>query len=250
MKVSVVTVAYNAAATIRWTVDSFLAQSWTDAELLLIDGASTDGTVAIVERYCDPRIRIVSEPDGGLYDAMNKGLRLFRGDAVGFLNADDRYHDAHVLTAIAEALGEHDAVTGDLDFVADHASRRVVRSWRGKPFRPGAFRKGWMPAHPTFYIRRALAERTGAFDTRYRIAADYDYMLRALEGAGRPVRAAHLDRVLVDMMAGGASTAGIASYLRGNLESLRARRAWLGAGLVDRALVAKPFGKIGQFIRR
>ena len=250
MKISVVTVARNSAATIRWTIESFLAQTWTNSELILIDGVSTDGTVTIAEAYCDPRIRIVSEPDRGLYDAMNKGLRLFRGDAVGFLNSDDRYHDAHVLAAIAEALAGSDAVTGDLDFVSDHETRRVLRRWRGTAFRPGAFREGWMPAHPTFYLRRALAERTGMFDTRYRIAADYDYMLRALEGAGAAVRVAHLDRVMVDMMAGGASTAGVASYMRGNLESLRARRTWLGAGIVDLALVTKPFGKIGQFIRR
>lgn len=248
MMISVVTVAYNAAATIRHTVESFLAQDHAEAELLVIDGASPDGTAEIARSYRDPRIRVVSEPDRGIYDAMNKGLGLYRGDAVGFLNADDRFHDPAVLTDIAHALAGADAVSGNLDFVADHASRRVVRSWRGTPFRPGAFRRGWMPAHPTFYVRREVAARVGRFDTAMRIAADYEFMLRALEQA--PVRAAFLDRVLVDMMVGGSSTTGIGAYLRGNIESLRARRRWLGSGPVDYALVAKPLGKIGQFLRR
>jgi len=252
MKISVVTVAWNAEGTIGNTIDSFLGQSHRDAELLVIDGASTDETLALVKGYDDPRVRLISEPDEGLYDAMNKGLRLFSGDAVGFLNADDSYHDDGALAAIAEALRASDAVTGNLDFIADHASRRVVRRWRGSPFRPGAFRRGWMPAHPTFYIRRELAERTGLFDTGYRIAADYDYMLRALEldRGGASPRVAHLDRVLVDMLAGGTSTAGWGAYLRGNLESLKARRKWLGSGIVDAALFAKPLGKLGQYAVR
>lgn len=250
MMISVVTVAWNAAGTIRHSIESFLAQTHDEAELLIIDGASTDATVGIARSYDDPRIRIVSEPDRGLYDAMNKGLRLFRGDAIGFLNSDDAYADERVLADIAAALGEHDAVMGNLDFVENHETRRVLRQWRGSPFRPGAFRRGWMPAHPTFYIRRALAERTGEFDTGYRIAADYDFMLRALELSEPPVRTVHLDRVMVNMMAGGASTAGLRSYLRGNLESLRSRRAWLGSGVIDRALLAKPLGKVGQFMAR
>lgn len=252
MKISVVTVAWNAARTIRHTVESFLEQTHLDAELLVIDGASTDETLSIVARYDDPRILVISEPDHGLYDAMNKGLRSFSGDAVGFLNADDRYCDRNALAEIAHALASHDAVTGNLDFVADHESRRIVRRWRGSAFRPGAFRRGWMPAHPTFYMRRDLAERTGLFDTSYRIAADYDYMLRSLElGAGsEALHVAHLDSVLVHMLAGGTSTSGLGAYLRGNLESLRARRRWLGSGVIDAALFAKPLGKLGQFAVR
>ena len=247
MKISVITVSWNAAATIRHTIDSFQNQSHRDAELLVIDGASHDGTADIVRGYADPRIRLTSEPDRGIYDAMNKGLGLFSGDAVGFLNSDDAFHDAGVLSDIAEALEGHDAVCGNLDFVADHRSRRVVRRWRGTPFRQGAFRRGWMPAHPTFYVRRHVAQRVGAFDTSLRIAADYEFMLRALELG--PARVAFLDRVMVDMMAGGASTAGWRAYVRGNMESLRARRRWLGSGPVDYALLAKPLSKLRQLLR-
>lgn len=253
MKISVITTAFNSAATIGYTIESFLEQSHRDAELIVIDGASRDRTAAIARSFAepsgDPRIRVYSEPDRGIYDGMNKGLERFTGDAVGYLNSDDRYHDRHALATIAAALESHDAVCGNLDFVADHASRRVVRRWRGSPWRPDAFRRGWMPAHPTFYVRRRLAERVGRFDTGLGTSADYDFMLRSLE-LDPGVRVAFLDRVLVDMMAGGSSTAGLGAYLRGNLAALRSRRRWLGAGPVDFALFAKPLGKLGQWRTR
>jgi glycosyltransferase involved in cell wall biosynthesis len=246
--ISVVTVCFNAAATIPHTIASFLGQTERRAELIVVDGASPDGTAGIARSFGDPRIRVVSEPDGGVYEAMNKGLALYRGDAVGFLNADDRFHDAHALAAIAEGLEEADVVFGDLDFVRDHETSRVVRRWRASPWRPGAFRRGWMPPHPTFYVRRAVAERVGGFDTALRIAADYDFMLRALEHG--EVRAARIGRTLVDMAIGGQSTAGARSYLQGNLEALASRRRWLGAGPLDYALLAKPLAKLGQFAPR
>lgn len=249
MKISVVTAAYNSAATIGYTIDSFLAQTWEDAELIVVDGASPDGTADIARGYDDPRIRVFSEPDKGLYDAFNKGFLHYTGDAIGYLNSDDRYHDAHALAAIAGALDAHDVVHGHLDFVADHASARVVRRWRATPWRPGGFQRGWMAAHPTFYVRRAVAERVGEFDRAFRIAGDYDFMIRAL-ALDPSVRVGLVDRVLVDMMVGGVSTGGLGAYVKGNLESLRSRRRWLGAGVVDRALLAKPLGKLGQFLSR
>ena len=244
MKVSVVTVAFNSARTLGYTIDSFLSQTHRDAELIVVDGASTDRTVAIAESYGDSRIRVYSEPDDGLYDAMNKGLLLYTGDAVGFLNSDDRYCSETVLARIAEALETADIVHGNVDFVRDHERSEIVRRWRGSAYPSGGFRRGWMPAHPTFYVRRQVAERTGAFDPSLTIAADYDFMLRAIEAA--PVRSVFLDEVLVSMMAGGASTRSWRSYIRGNLESLRSRRKWLGAGLLDGALFAKPGRKIAQ----
>ena len=246
MKVSVVTVSYNAGRTIGHTLESFFAQSHPDKELVVVDGGSTDDTMAIVETFRRDGLRVLSERDRGLYDAMNKGLRLFGGDAVGFLNADDRYNDADVLADVAAALEEVEIVYGDLDIVEDHESDRVVRTWRGKPWNAGAFRRGWMPPHPTFYVRRAVVEQVGEFDLSMKISSDYDYMLRAMELGGFSSR--FLPRVMVRMMAGGASTAGLTSYLRGNFEALRARRRWLGSGIIDAALLAKPLGKVGQFL--
>jgi len=245
MKISVIMVAFNSARTIRYAIESFLAQTYRDAELVIVDGASTDNTVAIAESYRDSRIRVYSEPDEGIFFGMNKGLRLYRGDAIGYLNSDDCYHDRDVLARIAEALATHDIVHGNLNFVRDQETKGVVRQWRGTPYRPGTFRMGWMPAHPTFYMRREIAERTGFFDPSMPIAADYDFMLRAMETG--PVKSAFIDHVLIDMMTGGNSTASLKGYVRGNLESLRSRQRWLGSGVVDYALIAKPARKIGQY---
>jgi glycosyltransferase involved in cell wall biosynthesis len=246
VKISVVTVTMNSARTVAHTLESFLRQSHADRELVVIDGASRDETVDIVRQSVGDNVLLISEPDCGIYDAMNKGLRFFSGEAVGFLNSDDRFSDDDVLSAIASGLEEADIVHGNIDFVAPGGKREIVRRWRGSPFRPGAFSAGWMPPHPTFYVRRRVAEAVGAFDTRYEIGADYDFMLRAMELNG--FRSSFVDRVLVEMMTGGTSTRGIAAYIRGNVEAWQSRRAWLGAGVFDAALVAKPLRKLGQFL--
>lgn len=244
MKISTVTVCYNARATIGHTVKSFLHQRHADKELIVIDGGSRDNTVEIVKRFDDPAIRIISEKDGGIYDAMNKGLEYYRGDAIGFLNADDAYHDDMALSRIALALEAADAAYGDLVMVSDHESRKIVRQWQAGPFTPGAFRRGWMPPHPTFYIRRELAKKAGLFDLSYSISADYDFMLRVMELHARDVR--YIPHILVDFMVGGVSTTGLASVIRGNLECLRSRQRHLGAPLLDAALFTKPLRKIFQ----
>src|SRR5689334_7637495 len=134
LKISVITVCYNAERTIGTTIESFLAQSYPEKELIVVDGASRDGTVRLVEGFGSPQIAIHSESDSGLYDAMNKGLALYRGDAIGFLNADDRFGGNESLSRIAAALGDCDMVSGNLDFVRDHKSGQVVRRWRGSPY--------------------------------------------------------------------------------------------------------------------
>jgi glycosyltransferase involved in cell wall biosynthesis len=248
MKISVVTVCRNSARTIRHTLESFFAQTHADKELVVVDGASTDETLSIVASFGGGNVVVISERDRGIYDAMNKGLAAFSGDAVGFLNSDDRFKDGGTLARIAGGLEDADIVFGNLDFVEDHEKAKVIRRWRGAPFRPGAFARGWMPAHPTFYARRAVVDAVGWFDLAFPIAADYDYMLRALEL--NHFRSKFLDVPLIDMMVGGASTAGIRSYLNGNLQSLRSRQTWLRSGFVDAALVAKPLRKLTQFLAR
>jgi glycosyltransferase involved in cell wall biosynthesis len=236
----------NSARTVGRTLESFARQTHRERELVVIDGASRDGTVAIVESFKGENVVLVSEPDEGIYDAMNKGLKTFRGDAVGFLNSDDRFADDEVVASIAATLAEADIVHGNLDFVAAPGSAAVVRRWRSGRFQPGAFATGWMPPHPTFYVRRKVVDTVGMFDRRYRIGADYDFMLRAMELNG--FRTAFIDRVLVEMAAGGASTRGPGAYLRGNLDAWRSRRTWLGAGILDAAVVAKPLRKLSQLV--
>lgn len=257
LRISVVTVCRNAAGSIAGTIESVLGQDYSDRELLVVDGASTDGTQAIVARFA-PDVRLISKPDRGMYDALNTGLKLFDGDAVGSLNADDRFCDRTALSRIAAALIDADIVHGDLDFVTGHevapgssgegVEKRVVRHWRARDRPASGFRTGWMPAHPTFYARRAVVAAVGEFDLALKTAADYDYMLRAVEL--HDFRLGRVRGVVVDMMQGGRSTASLRAHLAHNLEALGSRRRWLNAGVVDRALVAKPVRKVGQFLIR
>ncbi|TIP74946.1 MAG: glycosyltransferase [Mesorhizobium sp.] len=248
MKISVLTVCWNSAATIRHTLDSFFSQSHESKELIVVDGASSDETLSIVHSYPQEQMRLLSEPDRGMYDALNKGLRLYTGDAIGVLNSDDCYHDRFVLSRISEALQEADVAHGSLNFVENQLTKRVVRRWRATPKPSKGFRSGWMPAHPTFYVRRTVAEAVGDFDLELKVASDYDWMLRAIELFG--FRSVLIDQVMIDMMQGGKSTKGIWSHVAHNIEALHSRRKWLGSGPVDYALVAKPARKLGQFIAR
>jgi glycosyltransferase len=233
MKISVVTASRNSESTIGFTVESFLQQVHPEKEMLVIDGASGDATLKIVESFGSDAIRVLSESDEGVYDAMNKGFRLFQGDVIGFLNSDDTFHDSRVLGDIAAAMRDCDIVYGDLNMVTDHRTKTLVRSWRGGAFKRYAFQLGWVPPHPTFYMRREVAEKVGEYDLKYVTTADYDYMLRAL--ALNDFRVCYLPRVIADFQIGGISTAEWRVRLRGNLECLRSRREHLNAPPIDLA---------------
>lgn len=247
MKVTVITVAYNSARTIGDTLASVRDQTHNDIEHIVIDGASKDATLQIVGQYRDSVIRCVSEPDRGIYDAMNKGLRLATGDLVGFLNADDVYADSTALATMAEAASEAppaDAVYADLVYVDEDKPDRVLRHWRSGPFHRASLRYGWMPPHPTFYVRRGVFDRIGPFDDRLRIAADYEFMLRVLTTPG--INIAYVPEVLVRMRAGGASNRSLSAMIRKSREDLMAlRRNAVGGWLT---LAAKNLRKIPQFL--
>jgi glycosyltransferase len=247
LKVTIITVAYNSAATIADTLASVAAQTHSDIEHIVIDGGSTDGTMDIVRRNGTRVARWVSEPDRGIYDAMNKGLALATGDMVGMLNADDVLDDEEAVHRIALAAASgSDVVYADLVYVRADDLGRVVRRWNSGIFRPWQLRFGWMPPHPTFYVRRALLSEVGHFDTSLRIAADYDFMLRCL---CRPdVKVAYVPRVLVRMRTGGVSNASVSSMLRKSREDLRTMRKYAVGGWFT--LAAKNLRKLPQFVRR
>jgi GT2 family glycosyltransferase len=217
-RISVVTVSFNSAATIGDTLRSVASQKNIAAEHLVIDGGSTDGTVAIVEKFSGIAY-FVSEPDRGLYDAMNKGIKAATGEYVGFLNSDDIYEDDRVLERIAHALdsGSWDSAHGDLVYVSQADPGKVLRYWKSKPYTPGMFEAGWHPAHPTLFVRRSVLLEMGGFDTGYRFHADFDLMVRLF--IARRISSTYLPEVLVRMRTGGQSNRSIRNIYRGNRES-------------------------------
>ena len=227
MKISIVTATYNSAATVRSTIESVLGQTYGDYEHIIVDGLSKDDTVAICRSYegrYRGRLRIVSEKDRGIYDAMNKGVALATGDVVGILNSDDFYSDEGVLAAVARELaqGEADAVYGDIHYVRGEDLTRCVRYYSSRYFRRWMMVMGYQPAHPSFYCRRECYERYGAFDISLRIAADFENMLRLIYKNGISTRYVPMD--FVTMREGGASTDGLGSHMRILREHYRAYR--------------------------
>jgi glycosyltransferase len=249
IKVSIITVCYNSAAHIADALRSVDEQTHADIEHIIVDGASTDGTLELLQKAQRPGRLVVSERDKGIYDAMNKGLRRATGDIIGFLNADDFFASPDTVNRIVsqfEADEAVDAVYGDLEYVSADRLDRSVRYWRAGEFQLSELAKGWMPPHPTFYMRRRLQLRVGEFDTQYRIAADYDYMVRCMTSP--QARLAYLPQVLVRMRLGGVSNASAKTMLRKSREDLRVMRTHGIGGLWS--LVIKNLRKLPQFVAR
>lgn len=248
MNVSIITVSFNSSKTIADTLASVAAQTYPQIEHIVIDGASTDNTVELVKQFGKHVRWLISEPDAGIYEAMNKGLALARGDLVGFLNADDMYADAGAVTAIVEAANKSgaEALYGDLIYVRAQEPQSAVRVWRSQPLRPNGLRFGWMPPHPTLYIKSNVMHALGGFNTSYRISADYEFILRCF---GNPDMTSHyIPRVLVKMRMGGASNKSLSALWRKSNEDLRALRTNGVGGLAT--LFCKNVRKLPQFFRQ
>ncbi len=245
MKISVITATYNAQASVAEALESVLSQSHPDVELIVIDGDSKDFTMRVLERYAINQL--VSEPDNGIYDALNKGIKRATGDVVGFLHADDLFACIDVLANVAKAFEnpEVDAVYGDLEYVSKENTKRVVRVWDSGIFSLKKLKRGWMPPHPTLYLRRAWYERLGAFDTQYRIAADYDFMLRFLSQPN--IKVVYLPDVFVKMRVGGESNKSLKNLIQKSKEDYLALRANGVGGLLT--LLCKNVSKIPQFVK-
>ena len=212
MKLSIITVCFNSATTLTDAIESVKAQDYESLEHIIVDGGSTDGSLQIIERYASaPDTKISqwrSEPDRGIYDAMNKGLQMASGDVIGFLNSDDIYASPHALSELMGALQQAraDCVFADLVYVDPQDTQKTVRYYNSGQFRPSRFRWGWMPAHPTFLAKRTLFEKAGSFSLKYKIAADYELLLRMLWV--HRATYTYLPKPLVRMRAGGLSTSG------------------------------------------
>ena len=248
MKISVITVTYNSAATIVDSLRSVAAQTHPDVEHIIIDGGSKDATLALVAEHGHCVARVVSEPDDGIYDAMNKGFRLASGELVGCLNSDDEFMSPDVLADIARAATESgaDAVYGDIIYVNPTRANPLVRYWRAGDYALRKVRVGWMPPHPSLYVRRSIVERIGAFDPALRIAGDYEFMLKLFSQPN--LHMAYVPKVLVSMRVGGASQRSFGAILKKSREDLLALRRHRMGGIV--ALTCKNLRKVPMFFAR
>jgi glycosyltransferase involved in cell wall biosynthesis len=249
LKISVITVCFNSAGTIKDTIESISQQDYPKVEHIVVDGGSTDGTIDILRgsRWVSSWI---SEPDFGIYDAMNKGLRLATGDVVGFLNADDVYATPTALSQIAQAFSnpEVDACYGDLVYVTQDDISRVVRYWKSGEYTKGNFSKGWMPPHPTFYARHEVYERFGGFDLNFKIAADVEFLMHVIEAGG--IRLKYIPKLLVRMRLGGVTNRSLSNILKQNLEVARAAKKNNIPFFMIKYALCKSANRLTQFVRK
>ena len=228
------------------TIQSVQAQTYSDIEHVIQDGASTDGTLERIAETSDATIALVSERDHGIYDAINRGIERASGDVIGLMHSDDFFAGSEVLNKVAAKFADPriDGVYGDLQYVSASDTRRVVRHWTSGEYNSRMLARGWMPPHPTLYLRREVFERFGLYDTSFKIAADYDAMLRYLVKGN--IRLAYIPEVLVKMRLGGESNRSLERILRKSREDYRAIRRNKVGGIGT--LAAKNFSKIGQFL--
>lgn len=248
--VSIITATLNSKDTIEETICSVLNQNYKNLEYIVIDGGSTDGTLEIVKKY-EPRIsKLVSEPDRGKYDAMNKGIELSSGEIVGILNSDDFYVDGNVISIVAENMEEKkaDCCWGDLFYVDRNFPERVIRYWKSSEYREGKFKEGWMPPHPTFFVKKEIYKKHGLYLIDFNFAGDYEMMLRLLEKYR--IRSCYIHKILVKMRVGGEGNKNILNRIKANFV---AYKAWEENGMKINPLVIffwKPFSKISQFFKK
>jgi len=248
LKISLVTAVYNREDTILDALKSAQSQSYKNVEHVIIDGASTDATLDLIEKSATAHTRVFSEADSGIYDALNKGIARATGDVIGLLHSDDFFASDTVLTKVAAAFADPniDAVYGDLDYVAKADTTRIIRHWKSGNFTKAKLRRGWMPPHPTLFLRKSVFERFGDYDTTYQISADYDAILRWF--GKEKLAAAYLPEVLVKMRVGGESNKSLKKILQKSREDYRALRRNNIGGFG--ALFWKNASKIQQFIAK
>jgi len=247
MKISIITATFNSGRTIRDTIESVLRQTYTDFEYIIKDGGSKDDTLAIVKEYAPKfgdKIKAISEPDQGIYDAMNKGIQMATGDVFGILNSDDFYTSADALQVIADTFANNDidATYGDIHFVNDDDLSKCVRYYSSAIFRRSFMRFGLMPAHPSFYCKKAVYEKYGSFDTSYKVAADFENLLRIIYVGN--IKTKYIPKDFVTMRTGGASTAGLSSrtqIMKDHLRALKANGIYSNVFLLSLRYVYKVF---------
>ncbi|MDD2889025.1 MAG: glycosyltransferase family 2 protein [bacterium] len=246
VKVSIITVSFNSKDFINHAIESVLSQTYKNIEYIIIDGGSTDDTIDIIKEYKDKITKFVSEPDNGIYDAMNKGLKMATGDIIGILNSDDFYADNSVIETVVKNIKNKnaDACWGDLFYIDKENISKIVRNWKSSKYSKNNFGKGWMPAHPTFFVKRWVYEKYGYFNLDFPISADYEIMLRFLERY--KIKSCYIQKVLVKMRTGGNSNKNMKNIIRANIECYN---AWKVNGLRANPIIfiIKPLLKVFQY---
>jgi glycosyltransferase len=245
MKVSIITSVYNNRDSIAQAIESVLNQTYSDIEYIVIDGASTDGTVDIIKSYEDSISIFISEPDNGIYDGLNKGIHLATGDIIGFLHSDDFYFSNTVIEEIVNIFQERecDGVYGDLVYVDNKNTNRVIRYWKSGEFKYKNLKEGWMPPHPAFFLKKEVYNKYGGFDINFKISADYNFILKIFKKRG--FRAIYIPKIIYIMRVGGISNRNIKNVLKKSIEDFKALKKNHIGGIVT--VVKKNIFKMEQF---
>jgi len=250
VKISIITITYNSAQTVEDTIKSVVSQDFPNVEYLIIDGLSKDSTLSVVNRYSPYIDKVVSEKDKGLYDALNKGINAATGDVIGMLHSDDIYSNNQVLSKVAQQFAADPTVEGvyaDLVFVDRDDTNKVLRTWKSGEYKEDAFKKGWMPPHPTFFVKKSVYEKFGGFNLDLKLSADYELMLRLIHK--HKIKVAYLPETIVKMRMGGISNTSFFVKLKANMED---KMAWkindLKPGLFT--TFRKPLNKLKQYFAK
>ena len=246
MKISIITVCYNSEETISDTIQSVLSQDYKDVEYIIVDGKSTDRTLEIIQSI-NNGIKLISEKDQGMYDAMNKGINIASGDVIGILNADDVFKNSQVLTKVMDAFKANVSIVyGDIEYVKYNDISKVVRKWKAGVFRSGKFKWGWMPPHPGFFIKKSCYESFGLFNLNLSTSADYELMLRMLEV--HHLSCHYIPKTITSMRVGGASNSSLKNRLIANRND---KKAWTIHPINPFwfTFILKPLRKLPQFFR-
>lgn len=242
MKISIITATYNSEMAVANCIASVNNQTYPNIEHIIIDGDSTDKTLELINSLPNRVSQILSEPDQGIYDAMNKGIKLATGDIIGILNSDDLYASNSIIEKIVNMFNQTacDSLYGNLDFVASENIKNVIRHWKSSPFIIGSFKEGWHPPHPTFFVRREVYEKYGLFDTTLNVSADFELMLRFLEK--HKTNTYYLDETIVKMRYGGVSTTSLRGIYEGNKNVLKAFK--------KNGIKVSPFYTLNRFTKK
>ena len=249
MKISIITPSFNSVEIIESAIKNVLSQDYPNIEYIIIDGGSTDGTLKVIDKYKNKIAKVVSEKDKGVYDGMNKGIKLATGDIIGILNSDDFYTSENVIKKVVRTMKEKnaDCCWGDLVYVDKENTDKIIRNWKSSEYKEGKFKRGWHPPHPCFFVKKWVYEKYGLFNLDFPISADYELMLRLLEK--HKIKSCYIPQILVKMRIGGQSNKSIKNIIKGNIECYR---AWKINGLKANPLIFffKPLSKVTQYFKR